>query len=72
MLNLSRVACEGTNNQPEWCKDYITLKIPELQRQKEILSELLLCDSSRDLEESFATTIPSHKYHSREVSSQGD
>ena len=42
MRNLSRVPCERTNDPPEWHKDYIKVKISEVQVQKEIFSELLL------------------------------
>ena len=41
MLNLSGIPCERTNNLSEWHKDYIKVKISELQVQKEIFPELL-------------------------------
>lgn len=73
MLNLSRMSCEEINHLQQWHKDYIKVKISELQVQKKKIFFWTSPEWSRDLQESSATCAPSQPslHHSREVSSQG-
>ena len=69
MLNLSGIPGERTNNLSEWHKDYIKVKIPDLQVQKEIfLNFWLKLRYTRIACPKYPSQPPHH--HSREVSSQ--